>query len=416
MKIRLEGVLFILYGLFLTVLIFKIQYVPYYDQDDLTYLQYASEIINFSILSNQNPTLWCGPGYPIIIIPFYIIFSEPKLPLVALNILFHLLSIYLLFKSLRYYLTNKESLIFTALFACYFPIFAELDAVMTEPLTILLLAFFVYFSTPPNKLKHNRKIIILGLIFGYICITKVIFGYVQLLLLLFMLLFYVYKKTTDLLHYLKIISYSYLITLPYLIFTYSLTSQKFFWANSGSENLYWMSTPYENEVGTWYPKNYFVETTKKYSYDTLTFRNHKVFMQKILNEKNSITQGKLYTTEAIKNIKNHPLKYCKNIFFNISRLYFDFPHTAVMQSKNTGFKMFPHSLLFVFSVVSIIYFFLHFHSISLHIKFLMLLIYTYLFLSILVSALPRQMNIIILCHVFIWGNLYQNFRKKYLKM
>ncbi len=41
---------------------------------------------------------------------------------------------------------------------------------------------------------------------------------------------------------------------PYLLMTYSLTGKPFYWGSSGGLSLYWMSTPYDTEMGDWFSK------------------------------------------------------------------------------------------------------------------------------------------------------------------
>ncbi len=48
---------------------------------------------------------------------------------------------------------------------------------------------------------------------------------------------------------------AFLFTVPWLIYTYSLTGRVFYWSNSGGANLYWMSSSATGEWGDWFNEN-----------------------------------------------------------------------------------------------------------------------------------------------------------------
>jgi hypothetical protein len=39
---------------------------------------------------------------------------------------------------------------------------------------------------------------------------------------------------------------------PYLLYTHSLTGRTFYWGTNGGMSLYWISTPYPSELGSWF--------------------------------------------------------------------------------------------------------------------------------------------------------------------
>lgn len=414
MKKNKIEILFLVYILISILFNFHF-YVKEYVHDDNNYIEYAERILNFKIFDTQNPYFWCGPGYPLLVTPFIHLFKHPKLPLVALNYIFHFLSVFLLFKSFKTIASRKASILLTLPLALYYPAFQELLHVVTEPFAIFLFSVFIY-TIAKNKLEHrNVNLLIAGLLFGYICLIKVIFGYVQLVTLIITSIWYLIFKIPTIKNYIKIGVYSYLITIPYLLFTYSTTQKPFFWANSGGENLYWMSTPYPNELGNWYIKDYFINQEFRKPYDTLVYFNHKNFLLEVISENNHIKRDEMFKQKAISNIKSYPFKYAQNIVFNASRLYFNFPHTAVLQSKNNTFRIFINSFFFVFAVIAFVYFIYNYKSIDDHIKFLYLIFLIYMALTCLVSALPRQLNVTILYQTFIYGYLTVHFKKHYLK-
>ena len=59
------------------------------------------------------------------------------------------------------------------------------------------------------------------------------------------------KKSVNFSRVLMILLISIGLTIPYLTYTYYHTGKIFYWATSGGNNLYWLTTPYEGEYGSW---------------------------------------------------------------------------------------------------------------------------------------------------------------------
>ena len=138
-----------------------------------------------------------------------------------------------------------------------------------------------------------------------------------------------------------IYSLSFIFCLPWLFYTYSLTNIPFYWADSGSNTFYTMSTPYSGEYGDW-----------KSNADLSLVPERKQFIDRI--SKLSVAEmDKEYQREALRNIKNHPLKYMYNWSANIGRLIFSYPFTNAKQTMKTYFTILPNIFVAVFIAIGI---------------------------------------------------------------
>jgi len=89
----------------------------------------------------------------------------------------------------------------------------------------------------------------------------------------------------------------------------------FYWSNWSGDAIYWMTVPYENEVGSWmkYDPN-----------NPRVVANHGAFYEKTSKLK-GVEWDDTVKEIAIENLKNHPDRYIKNWMANVQRLFFSFP-------------------------------------------------------------------------------------------
>jgi hypothetical protein len=195
-----------------------------------------------------------------------------------------------------------------------------------------------------EKIRWNLLLIASGFL-GYLAITKIFFGYVILAGLLYSLLFYLWKKWNTFKITLMVYSFSLLFCLPYLFYTYSLTGKVFYWATSGGSSLYWMSTPYENELGDWH-------NPKTFGNNQGIAKKHGDFFDKISNL-NMVQYDEELKKQAIFNITHYPKKYFKNWIANVGRLLFSYPFSYTPQKISTYFFFIPNMFIVVFFLLCI---------------------------------------------------------------
>ena len=218
-----------------------------------------------------------------------------------------------------------------------------------------------------------------------------------MILLSLFLAYYLWKKNIDGQWAVYVLVIAFIINIPYLIYTWSLTGKLFYWGNSGGMSLYWMSTPVEGEYGDWNNTSF----TANCGHDKIIPCNkdllaihHQKDMDYVLSLP-VIEQDDAYKAIAIQNIKSHPVKYLRNCFCNFSRLFFGFPTSYFYQREGTLLRFPLNSILLTFIFISVFFSCYHYKKLPLLIHFIYSLIFVYLFLSTLVSAYPRQLYVVV---------------------
>jgi len=336
--------------------------------DENKYLNFSNNLLQgYYSYPPSRINIDVGPGYSLLLMPF-IALKFPYISIKLLNAFLYYLSIIFVYKSLQIIVTNKIALIASIFWALYYNIYENLQTILPEILIIFLIALFLFLLLKvfvTSNLKTKRYTLLAGLIFGYIALTKIIFGYVLLLMLLGNgLLWIFYRHSLNYRKSLTILIIAFITTAPYLIYTFQLTGRIFYWGTTAGNNIYWMSTPYSVEYGSWFPspkaKNDSVNSMKSIS----EFRRNE-YKKIIMNDQNlpgtedyirynhlkdferisdlkSVEQDYALKRIAFNNIKEHPFKYIQNCFSNMGRMLFNFPYSYKMQSPMTLFRL-PHN-------------------------------------------------------------------------
>ncbi|MGI4020858.1 MAG: hypothetical protein ACRYFA_05075 [Janthinobacterium lividum] len=352
--------------------------------DEERYIRFAKNILNgFYSPPPPNIDLWNGPGYPAVIVPFLLI----KLPLMALRILNGLLlycSLVLVYKTIIMYASKKSALIYTFLLGLYFPVFEKLPLILTECLTWFLISLlgYLFIKIGNQKTITWKSILLCSCTIAFLTLTKVVFGYVivaMILICLLLLLFPGFRVHAKRFTY--IFSLALLLCVPYLGYTYSLTNKVFYWTNSGSWSLFNMSAPYPNDWGDW-----------KDNPQMLADPNYKAFADSVL-KLSSLDREAAYKTKAIANIKKYPKKYLVNCVANVGRMFFSYPFTNMEQDVKTYFTIIPNMFVVVFIVLTLGLTAFHYQKMPEALILILLFILIYLAGSTLVSAFRRMFYI-----------------------
>ena len=395
---------YLLFSPFLIALIIYVFILPTdgLSGDQPRYIEYAQNLLH-GFYSNPAPdiSLMNGPGYPIILMPFLAL-NLPLIFLTLINPFFYYFSIIFLFKALKEIVSFKFAIIFSLIWACYFIAYRNIAYVATESFTYLLISLLTYSIVRAFKSENQRflkkYIILAGFILGYLVITKMIFGYV----LLFMLpaigfLWLLNKNNQNYRKGLFIIVIAFITTAPYLLYTYDLTGRIFYWG-TGSNNLYWMSTPYEGEYGDW-TSMLIQNSTQMSNYnvqgaDSILKAHHQEDFNEILKYK-GLEQDDMYKELSINNIKSHPIKFIQNVIYNMGRLVFHYPFSHAVQQPKV-LLLFPiHGILLTLILFSLIPTVINWRNMPISLQFLLILIFFYFGASIFVSAVVRMFTIIV---------------------
>jgi len=329
--------------------------------DENIYLSYADNLSHgFYSLPPPNVSLDDGPGYPLLISPF-VALHLPLITIRLLNAILLYLSIVLLFEVLIRFVSFKRALIFSLFWGCYYNSLDFIALIYCETLSVFLVSALVFLLTKAfnsdTGIKRNKYLYFAGIIMGWLVLTKIIFGYVLLLMLIGSgFLWIINRKAINYQKCLIILSIAFIIVTPYLIYTYHLTGRIFYWGTSGGNNLYWMSTPYQNEYGSWFPNPNFQSDpidseinkpvfeggflnlknrtlyTPGYN-DSLKLHHGKDF-EEIVQFK-GVERDDAFRKIAFHNIKTHPGKYIMNCISNVGRILFNYPYCYTLQKPGT---------------------------------------------------------------------------------
>jgi len=372
--------------------------------DENRYLMFATNLLN-GFYSPPPPCidLGNGPGYPLFLVPF-LAANLPLLALTIANAILQYLSIILVFKSLEKHVSWNLAVIFSLFWATFYNYYCHLPLIISESFTLFLLSAVVYsfvrtFERPDFTFK-DPVIYLSGFVFGYLALTKPIFGYVILVLIAggcFLFLFNrksgMYKKL------LLLLLVSFATTLPYLVYTYGLSGRLLYWGSNAGNNMYWMTSPFEEEYGSWYAYH-------KFEYDSVSSdaanlmaggeqrikanhrANHEEFWKYC-----GVEQDDAYKKAAMKNIREHPVKYLQNIASNMGRMLFNFPYSYTLQKPATLLRLPHNGILLVLMLVILIPAIRNWRKIPFSIRLLTLTALVYIGGSLLGSVETRMFTV-----------------------
>lgn len=328
--------------------------------DELRYLNFAENLLAGYYTNNLNPGfLWNGPGYPIIL-SLFLKLKASVLFLKILNSIFIFFGIFLIFKKIK---TNNLSYILVLLFLFSDPFLVYSGSkILTEAFTFFLVAILLNIKLDSKSPIRFKNLFLAALVIAFLMLTKVIFAYVFLIIFFLALILLLFKVINGI-KPLKLILFAYLLCLPYLIYTYSLTGKYFYWSDAGGSALYPMTTLYHDEYGDWFPaglkkdddfidKESLTTTPKKNNVG----KNHANFFNSI-STLNGPERDEALKKRALENIKEKPLKYLKNIIYNFGRLSFRFPFSnRDLNPLLLIFFVLRFSIFFVPLIVSVLIF------------------------------------------------------------
>ena len=216
---------------FLPLLLLYIIFVLLFAQDEYwgdeeRYVIFATNLSNGYYASPDNLTLWNGPGYPIILLPF-VLLKLPWLTAKLMNPLFLFLAVLIFYCMLQMYMKEKCAAFFAYLLGMYPPFMRYNHYLLTETFTTFLICCFLFYFCKMNQEEENKwdLLIVTSAFLGYLALTKIFFGYVLLAgLILFLILFLLKRriifKKAAIVYFLALIVCS-----PYLFYTYLLTGR-----------------------------------------------------------------------------------------------------------------------------------------------------------------------------------------------
>jgi len=441
-KIKITKNPFLLFLPFLLLYIIIIILIPTNGMsgDESRYLIYSKYLINGYLPPTQSSfdILGNGPGYSIILIPF-VALHIPLFIIPMMNAVLYYFSIILLFKSLIKIASFRTALILCLLWALYYNSYDFMILILPETFAAFLICLLIFslMKSFKNEDSNNSKkyILLSGFVFGYMALTKPIFGYVLLFILIGSGLLWITRRKAA--NYKKAIFISLIAmatTLPYLICTYHITGKVFYWSSLGGNNLYWMTTPYDGEYGDWLsdpkpltgvishktdsisPKQHYNDFEKYIisnrsshinEYKELKHINHWENYEEINKFKGGIEKDDAFKRIAINNIKSHPFKFIQNCISNAGRMLFNFPFSYKLQTPRTLIRLPLTGIISVLTIFCLIPTFINWKKIIFPIRLMLFLVMLYLGGSIFASAETRMFTVIVPMLLFWIGFILQ---------
>lgn len=409
--------------LFLSIFIIIIFDNAILSGDERNYLIFARKLqYGYDSIPSPNIFLFLGvgPGYPLIILPF-IAMHLPLILISFLNAIFYYLSIIFLYKSLKIVTEPKLALFVSIFWALCYNLYEYIPLMQPEVLSPFLISVFLFFlvkSFNPKFKIFNKFLFAAGMAFGFIALTKIVFGYVLLFMFLGILMLWLFnRKDTNYKKGVILLLVALITTSPYLIFTYQLTGRVFYWGATGGNNMYWMSTPFEGEYGSWFPEPKALSDSSIYMKSITEFR-HAEYNEILNNDQNipgtddyirynhmnnfneivrysDVEQDDVYKKLAFKNIKEHPTKYAVNCISNLGRILFNYPYSYKLQHPGTLLRLPYNGIIIVFLLISILPTIINWKRIPFSIKFSIFIFCLYMAGSITGSAETRMFTVIV---------------------
>jgi hypothetical protein len=351
--------------------------------DESGYVAIAERMIHGAAGPASGTSLWWGPGYPIILLPFAWA-GTPWLCATLLNAFFLLGALLYFHAALERYLPARAAVVVTYLLGLYPPFMREVHLLMTESLVFLLVCGLVFHARVLADGGRRARLHLGAVAFflGYLALTKVIFGYVLGLGVLATAVLYAWRRRDPFFRRAFLVTaLGMLLCTPYLAYTYSLTGRPFYWGSSGGLSLYWMSSTRPGELGSWFSPAQVQETPE--------LAGHREFFAQ-LAPLSKPEMDLALRQQALRNIRQDPRGYARNWVANVGRLLFSYPFSFGRHSLSTYFYLLPNMFLAVVFAFSLYPGFRRWRAIPPELRAILLLGVAWFGADTLVSAFDRQ--------------------------
>lgn len=374
------------------IVVFLVFSTPGTMGDEMRHIKYADNLTHGFYTNSDNPEIGNGPGYPLVL-SLFVLIKSPYNIIKLLNIVFIIGAVVYFYRTLLIYISQTPAIVSCYLFGLYPPLLKWMIYMYSESLSVFLICGFLYHFIKLCKQTSNRylHLTLSALFLGFLALTKVIFGYVILTAAIFYLLYYLFKRSIKTQNSLLVLTGGFIICIPFLIYTYTLTGKMFYWGTQGGEILYWHSSPYTDEYGDWISSGVTLDGEKQDYFDTSSIvKNHKSFIES-LEPYSNVQRDEIFKKKAIENIERYPLKYIENTGASALRLFFNYPNSYTQQKLSTYFYIIPNMFLVVFLFLSIYLVIRKAAAISFEIRFIAFISLVYMGGIILLNGRVRHL-------------------------
>ena len=285
--------------------------------DEQNYLWFAERLTHGAYADHDAVTdvryLWYGPGLPVLLAPLAAIHVPVAgLRLAGAALMFG--AVVAFHELARSYVQPRSALIATYGFGLYLPFLVTLARVLSEPLAVLATVTGLLFGTRYFRGGRKVDLAFAGLALGWLALTKVAFGYIFTALLALAAGWAVIQRTASAPRRAAVLpAAALLVCLPWLVYTHSVTGKPFYWGNSGSHNLYWISSPLSGSHGD------------GPDLDSMPRQDRAFFAS--LEPLPPLEREEEIRNRALENIRERPDAYVGNVAANVARMLVDAPHS-----------------------------------------------------------------------------------------
>jgi len=330
----------------------------------------------------QNPRYWWGPGYPLVLTPFAF-FGGSWLAAKLLNAFLLIGALAYVGAVVRRYTTGATWLVVTLCLGSYPTFLRALPSMNPESLMVLLVCGFVFHFCAlfQGKRRFHLDLLAASLYLAYLALTQIFFGYVIAAIVGFLLVWRICKPTSLARTALGVFVLALGWCVPYLFYMHAVTGKVFYWGTSGGSTLYWISSPYPNEYGSWFSSNEVRDRSE--------LAPHREFFAS-LEGLSDVERDTAFEREAVRNIELHPKEYARNWAANVGRLLFSYPFSFTPQSLTTYLYLVPNMFIVVLFLVSLVPAVLRPHAMPVEMWFLLAFALLALGGSTLISGYDRH--------------------------
>ena len=392
--------------LFAPLFIFYLGYIaakshPEVSGDEPRYLRYAENLTQGFFARTDDLEFISGPGYPLLLAPF-VALGLPLKAMQLFNAFLMIGAVWFFFRALSLYIPQRTAFWVSFLMGLYPFTLQYIIYAYSEAFSLFLSCAFIYYyckSTQEEAMfSLNTAWGIIAL--GFLILTKVIYGYVVLGFLFAGAGIGVLFNQKAGKNAAIIGLGAFLLCVPYLMYTHSLTGKMMYWSTSGGQQLYFHASPFENEWGNWYADRYVWHPEEEpigEIYDFSQFsQNHLPFYQTLpyrTSDSATVTfeRDLLFKAKAKEYMAEHPEAFIKNTIASLVRLFFNFPRSYTRQHLGTAKYVFVNMFLLVFMLISIVPAVVAWQRIPVEIWGLMLMLALFIAGLSLLNGWPRHL-------------------------
>ncbi len=292
--------------------------------DELRYYDDARHLVEGWFVSDENPRIYNGPGYPLVLAPL-VAWGAPLLVMRLMGAVMVGLSAWFLWLAARRWMSAGWTAGFVLFCSLQPGLLRSAHLLMTEPLTQLCAAAFLWlFVSALEARRWAGWALAAGAVLACWAMTRVFMGHVIMATLVasgLLLLWGAARKVMG--RTMWVMTVALVFCIPYLAYTKAKTGGWMTWATSSGEMLYWMTSYEGGENGHWYSDE------QVFSRPELD-RRHGAFLRQVA-KLSHLERDAAMKEVAVQRFKADPVAVGRNWVCNVSRMLFGFPRSLELE-------------------------------------------------------------------------------------